>query len=93
MIRHLAQHRLIRSLRKLEEVQQAAWYQVIRATNDLAHAVEEGQDMSPDLMLEIEKLMDAPALQTAWMYSRLEHAMESRRGTADKLRNILGYGK
>lgn len=88
------QERLMEALREMESAQEAAWKLVIRATNDLAFAIQRGEEIPvPDLMLELEKLMDAPALKTAWIYSRLEHATGSKRDNAGRIRRILGYGQ
>jgi hypothetical protein len=83
-------HRLINALQELEAAQQDAWATVIRATNDLVRNIAE-ESITPELMLELEKLIDAPALRTAWMYSRIESAIKSKRGTAQSIRRILGY--
>lgn len=88
------QQKLMEALRELEEVQESTWKQVIRATNDLAFAIQQGEEIPiPVLMLELEKLIDAPALKTAWIYSRLEYATGSIRDTAGKIRKTLGYGQ
>jgi len=88
------QEKLMEALRELEEVQEAAWKKVVRATNDLAFAIQRGEEIPiPALMLELEKLIDAPALKTAWVYSRLEYATGSKRDTAGRIRRILGYGQ
>ena len=86
------QHKLINALNELETVQQDAWKEVIRATNDLVRAIQDDQEnIDQELLVELEKRVDAPALKTAWIYGRLEHAVASRRGTADRIRTILGY--
>ena len=87
------QERLIEALREMESVKESAWMRVIRATNDLVHAIQRREEyLNPQLMLELEKLMDAPALKTAWIYQRLEYAVGSKRNTAGRIHNALGYG-
>ena len=88
------QRKLVESLRELDSVQQDAWKVVIRATNDLVSAIRsEEEHVNPDLTRDLEGLVDAPALRTAWIYSRLEDAIGSRRDTSSRIHTALGYGK
>lgn len=89
------QGRLLDSLKQLERSHNMVWEHVVTATNELSEAIERGDEVglsSASFPPDVLKAMDFCALQTAWMYARME-GIDSRvrRDTQKRLRKALGY--
>jgi hypothetical protein len=86
------QERLYIVLQELEQARLEKWGAVVAATNVLVDAMEQGEEVyDAGFPPELERAMDGPALDTAWIYDRLEEAGKVRRNTRRKIRKALGY--
>lgn len=84
------QKRLYNALQELDKARLEKWGPVVAATNVLVDAIEKGDEYyDAGFPPELERLIDSSALDTAWIYSRLEK--QTRRDTRKKLRRALGY--
>ena len=91
------QQALSNALDAMETATMKHWPAVVEATNALAQAIKEGkEDYSHGTYTrppELERKFDVGALNTAWIYDRLEAARGRGRRTPTrvKIRQALGY--
>ena len=88
------QLRFLDSLKNLEASHEIAWKKVVETTNNLCAAIERGEETGIDsnsFPPDILRAIDTGALETGWLYSRLERAEKSERDTQKKIRMALGY--
>ena len=84
------QKKLVEALDAMHEATQEKWPAVVDAVNEYREAILDGDEFYDACFPpEIQDKFDAGALNTAWIYSRIE--VKSRRDTKKKIRRALGF--
>lgn len=85
------QRQLHDALQEMDMIKQTAWNKVVDATNALVAAIEaETESYDGYFPPELERKIDSSALDTAWIYNRIQTSAKVKRSTYKRIRKALG---